>query len=293
METKVIFLTTATLQSAPAVRLMIDSLRSFGGELSEALVWVFSRDADSIQKLEEEHTRIFPLSVSDPVAAYRFGEKVTACAQAEELVPTGTRSLVWIDPICLIVQPPILFNLIPDMDAAFRPVHIQNIGLHASQPLDAFWKGIYASVGVDNISFTVTSFVDGQLLRPYFNSHAFSVNPQLGLMKRWYELFDRLTSDKAYQSSACADGFHKTFLFQALLSTLITASIEPTRLCLLPSNYNYPYNLQDRISADRKLASLNEAVCFVYEDRSIRPDDITGIEIHEPLRSWLETRMQG
>jgi hypothetical protein len=293
MNAGTIFITAASANSLPAARLLIDSLRVFGGELADAPFWVFASDPEPVSSLEDKHSQVLPLIVPDLVSAYPFGKKVAACAHAEELVPAGTRSLVWFDPSVLVVQPPMLFDLGPDSDAAFRPVHIRNVGLPPSEPLDSFWKGIYAVAGVEDISATVTSFVDGQILRPYFNSHAFAINPALGLMRRWYSLFQQLVGDAPFQSAACADERHQIFLFQALLSTLIASALKPARVRILPPTYNYPYNLQDRIPPGWRLAALNEAVCFTYEEHSIHPNAVTGIEVREPLRTWLEARLTG
>ena len=290
MDPKTIFLTASAPEELPAIQLLIDSLRSFGGELDETLFWVFTSNPAQVTSFRDERTRILPLIVPNPVSAYPFGYKVAACARAEELAPSGTRSLVWIDPFCLVVQPPILFELGTEIDAAFRPVHIRNIGLPPSEPLDTFWQGICAALGVDDIHSTVTSFVDGQLLRSYFNSHAFAINPTLGLMHRWYEFFLQLLGDASFQSKACTDERHQIFLFQALLSTLVTTTIEPSRVRILPPTYNYPLHLQDRIPDDRRLQSLNDTVCFTYEDHCIHPDVVTGIMIREPLRAWLAAR---
>jgi hypothetical protein len=285
-----LFVTIATAEGEAAVRLMIDSLRRFGGELSGAPVWVFAPDPGPLPRLEDADTRRFPLELPSEMPAYPFGRKVTACARAEQLAPPGTGSLVWIDPSALVAQPPELYVLGPEMDAAFRPVHIRNVGLPPSEPLDAYWRGIYSALGVDDIATTITSFVDGQLLRTYFNSHTFAINPGLGLMRRWADLFWSLVSDGNFQSNACADEDHQIFLFQACLSALIATALDPTRVRLLPPTYNYPYHLQDRIPPDRKMAALNEAVIFTYEDLSIHPKAIAGIEAREPLRSWLEAR---
>lgn len=288
-----IFLTTASAKNLTPVRLMIDSLRTFGGELVNAPFWVFAADPHIVSVLEIDQTRILPLAVADPAAGNPFGKKVAACARAEELAPTGTRSLVWVDSAYLFCQPPTLLTLDADADVAFRPVHIRNVGLPPSEPLDAFWKGIYAALGVDDISTTVTSFVDSQLLRTYFNSHAFAVNPALGLMRRWYELFQKLTGDEHFQITACADDSHQIFLFQALLSTLVATSVKPGRVRILPHTYNYPYNLHEHIPAEKRPAALNDVISFTYEERDIRPEAMTGIQVCEPLRSWLEARVTG
>jgi len=289
--TETIFLTYATPGNLPLVRLMINSLRTFGGELAEALFWIFTLDPGSVSSLETESTHVLMLEVSEAVSSYPFGRKVAACARAEELVPTGTRSLTWIDPACIIVQPPIRFALSANCDAAFRPVHIRNVGLTPSEPLDTFWNGIYTALGVKDIHTTVNSFVDDQTLRTYFNSHAFAINPGLGLMQGWYEHFQLLISNKTFQSTACSDESHQIFLFQAILSTLIASSIAPDRICLLHPAYNYPYHLQKKIPESSRAKTLNELVCFTYEDEDIQPSNLTGIEVHDPLRAWLENRI--
>jgi hypothetical protein len=290
MNTLPVFVTIAGRRNLDEVRLMIASLRTFGGVLAQSLVWVYSKDPGICIGLEDEHTRCFPLVVEDPLTSNLFGSKVTACAQAEKLTCSGYDTLVWIDPSLLVVQPPELLMLGNDFDAAFRPVHIRNVGLSPSEPLDAFWRGVCTVVGVADISSVITSFVDAQVLRSYFNSHCFAVNPEIGMMGRWCRLFESLLANEKFQSEACADELHQIFLFQALLSTLVATMVEPARLHMLPPSYNYPFNLQERVPADRRASALNEVITFTYEDRSINPDEISGIEVKEPLRSWLETR---
>jgi hypothetical protein len=199
----------------------------------------------------------------------------------------GMGTLVWIDPGCLVVNPPTLYELGADFEAAFRPVHIQNVGLRVDQPLDAFWQGIYAELGITDVFATVQSFVDQRVLRAYYNSHAFAVNPALGILGRWLEHFQRLVGDAAFQRVACQDEPHQIFLFQALLSALITKEVNPTRLRILPPEYNYPFNLQERVPPEHRARALNDTVTFAYEDRSLNPAKITDIVVEEPLRSWL------
>ena len=285
-----IFLTTASPKSLTLVRLMIESLRTFGGDLANTPFWVFAADPQTVSVLETDSTRVLPLTTPDPVADYILGKKVAACARAEELASVGTKSLTWVDAGYLFCQPPSLLALSADADAAFRPVHIRNVGLPPSEPLDPFWRGIYTAIGVDDIPATVTSFVDGQLLRAYFNSHAFAINPALGLMTRWYDVFQKLVGDARFQITACADDPHQIFLFQAILSALVATSVAPERLRILPQTYNYPYNLHERVPAEKRPAALNDVVSFTYEERDIRPEAVTGIQVREPLRAWLEAQ---
>lgn len=295
MKSSIIFLTLTSAEDEPAVHLLIDSLRTFGGALANVPFWVFAMHPEELRSmeyaLENESTRLLQLEAPVPVASYPFGKKVAACASAENLAPVGARALVWIDPTCLIVQPPELFDLGMDYDAAFRPVHIGNVGLSSVQPLDAFWQGIYHALDVDDISTTVTSFVDNQRLRTYFNTHAFVINPVLGLMNRWYGLFQQLVNDVHFQTTACPDVRHQIFLFQAVLSALVASSLNPARLLILPPTYNYPYNLQEHVQPDRRAEAINDLICFTYEGRTILPDAMTDIHVREPLRTWLEAHV--
>jgi hypothetical protein len=287
MDSSTIFFTIASANDLSAAQLMVNSLRAFGGELADIPVWLFTIGNQPGDRSQGKFNRILPLTVSEPLSSDPFGARVTACARAEELAPAGASSLVYMDPGCLVIQSPILFDLGADFDAAFRPVHLRNVGIPPSEPLDAFWKGIYNAAGGGDSSTTITSFVDGQVLRSYFNSHAFAVNPALGLMQRWFEIFRQLLGDSSFQKTACSDETHRIFLFQAILSALVVTSVKPARLRLLPPTYNYPYHLQEQIPADIRLAALNEAVCIAYEDCPILPEKVSGIEIHQPLRAWL------
>ena len=114
-----------------------------------------------------------------------FASKVAACAQAEELASNRVDSLVWIDPECLIVNPPSLFKLGPGLDAAVRPVHIKSIGLLKDEPLNGYWERIYHLTDRRDPGMLVETFVDRQQIRAYFNSHAFAINPTLGLLREW------------------------------------------------------------------------------------------------------------
>lgn len=277
-----------TPQQAAGVRHLIESLRTFGGALGAAPVWVFSAAPEVVSDFEHRQgVRPVPLALPETVSDYWFAGKVYACAQAEALAPPQIRSLIWLSYDSLILQPPLLLDLPPSHDAALRPVHIQNVGLRAAEPVNAFWQRVYEAVGVTEVALTTESFVGQQRLRAYFNSHVLAVNPALGLLQRWFALFESLVADEAFQAGACEDVPHRIFLHQAVLSSLVAAEIEPDRLRILPAEYSYPYHLHERVPAERRAAALNDLVTVAYEEYNLAPDQVEGIEVREPLRSWL------
>jgi hypothetical protein len=275
-------------------RTVIESLRAFGGPLRDCPVWAFVLDPDraprALPGLDGVHR--FPLAVEEGFPPYPFAEKVVACARAEEMAGPGIRSLVWLSLDCLVIHPPLLFDLgpvsgAPPADAAFRPVHHKNVGSLALEPPDDFWRGIYRALDVDDIPHTVQSFVDGQTLRPYFNTHCFALNPATGLGRAWWAHFKALVTDEAFQAGPCRDELHQIFLHQAILSTLVAKRLPWERVRLLPPEYNYPLNLLDEMPPDLRVPALNSLVNAVYEDAF--PWD--GIEVQEPLLSWLRERL--
>jgi hypothetical protein len=275
-------------------RTVIESLRAFGGPLGDREVWAFVLDPDRVSRALHGIDRVhgFPLALPEGCPSYPFAEKAYACARAEEMAGPDVRSLVWLGLDCLILNPPLLFDLGPapgvaPADAAFRPVHHQNVGSLAHEPPDGFWQGIYRALGAGEMPYTIESFVDRQKQRPYFNTHCFAFDPATGLGHAWWEHFRALASDQAFQAGPCSDEAHQIFLHQAVLSTLVARQIDRGRLRLLPPDYNYPLNLLAEMPPDLRPPALNGLVNAVYEEAF----PWTEIEIHEPLRSWLQDRL--
>jgi hypothetical protein len=136
---------------------------------------------------------------------------------------------------------------------------------------------------------TVESFVDGLILRPYFNTHCFALNPATGLARAWWAHFRALATDEAFQAGPCRDELHQIFLHQAVLSTLVAQRLPWAQVRLLPPEYNYPLNLLHEISVGSRPPTLNSLVNPVYENAFPWGE----IEIQEPLRSWLRERLPG
>lgn len=269
--------------------IVIDSLRAFGGPLRDSEVWAFVLDPERVSRalpgLEGVHR--FPLAIGDGCPPHPFAEKVYACAQAEAMAGPEIGSLVWLSLDCLVINPPLLFDLGAECDVAFRPVHHQNIGSPAHEPPDDFWQGVYRALDIGDLPYTVESFANGQILRPYFNTHCFAFNPATGLGRAWWAHFKAIVANKAFQAGPGRDELHQIFLHQALLSTLVAKQVPWERVRLLPPEYNYPLNLLAEMPPDRRAPTLNSLVNAVYEDTF----PWGKIKIQEPLRSWLQERL--
>ncbi len=275
-------------------RVLIDSIRVFGGSMSHYPIWLFEANPQEAPcaSLASPNVQIIPLDVPNSIKRYYFADKVFASAQAEEMVSPKVQTLIWIDPTCLVIKPPVLFDLGQSFDVAVRPVHIKNVGLSPEEPLDDFWQTIYKTVGLNDGQNTVETFVGMQRIRAYFNSHAFAINPAKGLLRQWLDYFAALVDDQAYQQAACQDVRHRVFLHQAIWSALLVARLDSQRIYILPPDYNYPYNLHSSVPAERRAEVLNNLVCLTYEERSLDPAQVDDMTIHEPLKAWLLAHSQ-
>jgi len=270
-------------------RLLTDSLRAFGGPLADAPVWVYQADPEGApcDHLAEPGVEVLPVQPPSPIAEDWFGPKVTTLADAEARADGAFDTLIWIATDCLIVQPPALLALGTHADVAVRPVHHRNVGLLTTDPIDPFWHGVYDELAIDDVALVTRSFVGDLPLRAYFNTHALAVRPELGLCRSWLDAFVSLAADDAFQAAACSDVQHRIFLHQAPFSALVASRVPEARIRILPPTYSYPYNLHDDVPTDRRAASLNDLVTVAYEDLSLKPADLRGITVCEPLRSWL------
>jgi hypothetical protein len=288
------FLTAvSTIEAVRHVRLAIESLRAFGGALSACPVWVFFRadaqcDPADIERACAglEDVQLLTLASDAGARPYPFQDKVQACAQAEAMAEPAVRSLIWLSAGCLIVSPPTLFDLVPPVSAAFRTVHHRNIGSLAHEPLDAFWVGVYRATGSGDAPYTIESFADRCEIRPYFNTHCFSIDPARGLCRAWATRFEEIVADRSFQEGPCHDPLYRIFLHQAVLSALVAKELAREEIRLLPPEYSYPLHMHDQVPLDRRARTLNDLVCAAYEGAI--PTE--GIAIEEPLRSWLMAR---
>jgi len=280
-------------QEIPHVHLLIESIRTWGGALSGNNIIIFNMNPACVSctELKAKNVHLIPLELPESLKRVYFGDKVYACARAEELFP-DMDTLIWIDHACLVVNPPVLYETGTSFHCTVRPVHIKNVGLLAEEPLDIFWKTIFEICGVNDTERTVETFVDNKLIRTYYNTHAFAVNPSAYLLRQWLSLFEKLVQDTEYQQAACVDVLHKIFLHQALLSALISVRCNTNNVRILPPEYNYPYNLQDEVPDERKATVLNDLVTVAYENRPLDPDKMTDIEVREPLKHWLKIHIK-
>ena len=112
----------------------------------------------------------------------------------------------------------------------------------------------------------------------------------LGLLKTWAETFDRLVHHPDFEALYLKNKLYAVFMHQAILSALVVKSLDWELARLLPPEYSYPLHFHQEIPKERRPGSLNSLVCPVYEGGYRYPDSLSGIDVEDPLKIWLQER---
>jgi hypothetical protein len=284
---KALFATLVSDESdLQAVKMMVNSKRTFAGRFANSPTIIFTLIEIGNPFSEFPEVNVVGIHQPPTLAECLFGAKVLACKVAEETARQEGRVLIWIDPACLLLRPPEQLLLTPPHKAALRPVHIMNIGQPVGQPLNGFWRQIYDATGNRMPDYSLQSYIDAVEILPYFNTHCFSLDSSLGICAKWMATLDRLWNDETFLPHF-SNSLQRVFLFQAVLSAVITSSLDRNEIHLLSPDYSYPYHLQAKIPPEKQAKRLEELTCVVYEEESIHPHNLRDIEVIEPLKSWL------
>lgn len=266
--------------------LLAKSKRAFAGALSSSFFLVYTTIEVGEAFTDFPEVGIFDIKPPGKLAGCLFSVKVSACQLAEEEAQLAGKTLIWIDPCCLILRQPSEFLIKSPHKAAFRPVHITNVGQLVHEPLSEYWRKIYEATGNHLPDFSIKSFIDGEEILPYFNTHCFSLDPSIGLCANWLMTLEKVWKDPSVQS-CLLDNPHRVFLFQAVLSAVVTSQLHGDEILILSPEYSYPYHLQEKVPPEKRVQWMNELTCVVYEEESLHPGCLRGLKVDEPLASWL------
>ncbi len=273
-----------------AAAMLVDSIRAWGGEYRECPIYAVLTDPRaSGLRLKDKNVQLVPLELDESVRNYPFAAKAYAAAKVESLIAGKAQSLAWFDPETMLLRPPREMDLKDGVSAAVAPVAFINIGQAENEPVNAYWAAIYKKCSLDPKKlFIVETKVDCKKVRA-----------DRGLCREWAQVLDELLHDKEYQRTAITDAVHKTFLHQAVISTLIVSRLDRREIHMFSPGYNYPLYCHDidfevangtyRMPAHKKARKLNDLTSVFIEFFFIQhPDWIRYVPpVDGPLRKWL------
>ncbi len=290
----------ASLAASPAsfrkIRVLLNSLRDFGGELSRAPLIIMHPDSlevtaedTGLLKLPEVH--MVPFRISSEEIDFPLAVVAIGAAAAEKAVAGETENLVWMLEDTIVLQSPSALALPARAQYAFRPVHHTNIGSPWNAPPDGFWTTIYRHCKVEpDHFFPMDTCVRDNTICPYFNAGCQVTRPRNELFSHWCELFRSLYRHPDFKPFF-ASPLYRVFMHQAVLAGVVLSSFSQSQLYELPETYNYPLHLHADYPSRFRPTKLNDLVTCRYETLDELKKTLASIAVDEPIETWILSRI--
>jgi hypothetical protein len=225
----------ASLAASPTsfrkIRMLLYSLKDFGGELFRAPLVVPHPDSldvtvENARLLKSPDVHMIPFRINGEEKDFPLSV-VAIGAAAEKAVAGKAENLVWLLEDTLVLKSPSSLVLPASTQYAYRPVHHTKIGSLWKDPPDGFWTAIYRHCKVEpDHLFPMDTCVRDNTICPCFNAGCQATRPQNGLFSRWCELFRSLYRHPDFKPFF-ANPLYRVFMHQAVLAGVVLSSFSP------------------------------------------------------------------
>jgi hypothetical protein len=287
-------------ESEQQALLLARSLRTFAGRYCFDPIWMLSTrpEADLSRVTREELITLGVRFVSfepDPAQKpFPFLSYVTAAGIAEGLAQGQTSLLAMLAADTLVLQEPAPFQLAAGKSFGGCPVHLKLLGSGSGEAVNEFWQLIYKHCRVDEGRiFSMSTLVDEQPVRAYFNAGALVVRPERGLLRSWQATFERLYPMPEFEAFYQQSELYEIFMHQAVLAGSLLAALRPDEFQQFPLEVNYPLHLHSRMPKELRPATLEELITCRYEDYTETFSDPTVqvlLASSKSVKDWLEAQ---
>jgi len=273
--------------------LLVESLRTFGGELASNPTWVLvpaglgPLSNDTQRKLAQLNTAVISFEIDPEWFKFPFAAKVAAAAFIESQASGQTERLVFMDRDTIMLREPAEFLIDPVISLGYRPVHHQLIGSTWGSALDAFWALIYEVCAVPEENLFPMLTHTGEQIRPYFNAGIFVTRLENGLLAQWQQVFLEWYRQPQFKAFYEQDQLYAIFMHQAIFTGVLLHHLKPAQVLEFSPRINYPLHLHDDIPLDQLPAAIDDLVTVRYEDIFDGPDWWEQFSISQPLKNWL------
>jgi hypothetical protein len=259
--------------------LMVESFRRYTGSFKDAPLFSFQvRDKnnvslETVQKLELFGVKHQKVVLNTKYPDYPLANKPLLCAYAEQAIDADI--LVFLDSDLVFFSEPKEFLLPPEYDIGIRPEHHKMIGSEGtSDPNEEYWMRLYNIAGVKDLDRFVTTIVDQQRIRAFWNSGVVAVRRKRGIFTAWKQTIEQLLETGTTTTK------ENWYYEQSALSATICATTY--NVFNFSPGYNYPVHSHNAMPATERLSSFEEIVCI--HDHLFRPRKEQYRE-----RTWVKT----
>ena len=217
-------------------RLLVRSLRTFGGRLAAATIVSYSprSERQPSEACRADFRQGDVVVICDPLNCefpdYGLANKAIAMADAERRFPG--RFLVFLDSDKVVMREPSDLLSLNGRAFAARPVDVSGCGAAGFDGRNGeYWLELYRVCGVSQFRFVNTS-IHGERIFEYYNSGMISAPSSLGLFGAW------LQNLRAVWTEGIRPQEGDFFVEQSVLAATVSA-LEPA-VTILPPTYNIP-----------------------------------------------------
>lgn len=253
-------------------RVMVESLRTFGGRFKDAPVLVYvsekfmAAESGSLARFASLGAEVRTSEAPEDASWFYLARKVFAAAQAESAAKGNASVVARLDPDTIFIREPEEFILPEDKALGYRPVFHRNICPLYGEPLDGYWGRAYEVMGIrESAVFSMVTPADEDTIRPYFQAGCVVVRPEKGIMKKWAEMLVRLAGDPAIREICALEPRKRLFTFQVALTGAILNVVDRDEMLEFSDRINYPIFFREMFGAKKDFHDISDAVTVRYE----------------------------
>ena len=273
-------------------RLLVRSLRAFGGRMKNASVVSYSPRAGQYpsntcrDEFESLNVQMVVEPLNQEFTAYGLANKIFALNHAEVMLPG--RSLLFLDSDKVILREPTAVLGLGRRTFAARPVDLRNCGAVSLDDCEgAFWQSIHRVCGVNHYRHVLTT-LELERIVEYYNSGMIFAPTCIGLFSAWLRNFRRVW----HECPRPVGG--DFFVEQSTLAATVSALCDD--VFILPETYNVPIHLRkdypdrDWESALSKCVSLHYHGMFNRDVYRNKLSDL-GTMLDSVRLAWLDSNL--
>lgn len=273
-------------------KLLVDSIRTFGGEICNSKIWAIKPrkgkaiTQETLSFLHNHDVEFIDIDLNKRWHLYGFANKIYAAAYIEEQFGNQYETLLFLDSDTIVtdaIDPEILEG---KYKVAAKPIDSKHLAITPSNPISKFWERIYEACNFNDMRklWTVRTTIENLEIYAYFNSGVVFVDPSSKIFSQWLENFHRVIKNKKFYHLAAKEYF---FLEQALLAGTILKEVPKPQVKVLDHTYNYSLNFINELNEK----VIDREIKILHYDKSFQNDHLDISFLSEKAQLWLQPHM--
>ena len=234
-------------------RLLVESIRTFGGDIADSKIWAVKPRKGKALKRETLHffkgrgVEFIDINLNKKWYLYGFANKIYATAYIEEKYGSNYEILLFLDCDTVVISGINLLFFEERYALVIKPVDNKFISIGIDEKITEFWRMIYDNCGVHNYkSWVINTTVDNKEIIAHYNSGVIFSRSTYRIFEKWLINFENLTQDyRAYNLTF----IQFTLIEQALFAGTVIGFVPKNKVLHLSNNLNFPLTQYKKMNA--------------------------------------------